>query len=322
MSSRRCWRPRTAASSSITASTSSAWRAPCRKTCAPIRSSRAAPRITQQLAKNLFLSNERTVERKVKEAFLAVWLEANLSKKEILQLYLDRAYMGGGTFGIAAAANFYFGKEVKDLDLAEAAMLAGLFKAPAKYAPHINLPAARARANDVLNNLVESGFMTEGQVLTGPAAPGRRRRSRRGARAPIISSTSPSTRPSGSRPSPAMRSMVARTTIDLDIQRAAEESLEFNLRQHGKDYSVTEGAIVVLDTNGSVRAIVGGRDYGESQFNRATQGAAPDRLVVQALCLRHRHGAWLHARTRWSPTGRSAGAAGRRRTTAAAFPAA
>src|SRR5690606_25003742 len=121
--------------------------------------------LTQQLAKNLFLSNERTIERKVKEAFLAVWLELNLSKKQILQLYLDRAYMGGGTFGITAAADFYFGKSVKDLNLAEGAMLAGLFKAPAKYAPHVNLPAARARANVVLTNLVQGGFMTDGQVL-------------------------------------------------------------------------------------------------------------------------------------------------------------
>lgn len=226
--------------------------------------------ITQQLAKNLFLSNERTVERKVKEAFLAVWLEANLSKKEILQLYLDRAYMGGGTFGISAAADFYFGKEVKDLDLAEAAMLAGLFKAPAKYAPHINLPAARARANVVLNNLVESGFMTEGQVLAARLHP-----------AEVVDrgkTSSPdyfldfafdeAKRLAQGR---GIRSMVARTTIDLDIQRAAEESLEFNLRQRGKEYNVSEGAIVVLDTDGSVRAIVGGRDYGESQFNRATR---------------------------------------------------
>ena len=127
--------------------------------------------ITQQLAKNLFLSNERTVERKVKEAFLSLWLETNLSKKEILQLYLDRAYMGGGTFGIAAAADFYFGKNIKDLTLAEAAMLAGLFKAPAKYAPHINLPAARARANEVLTNMVQGGFLTEGQVLSARLHP-------------------------------------------------------------------------------------------------------------------------------------------------------
>src|SRR5919112_4578354 len=108
--------------------------------------------ITQQLAKNLFLSNERTLQRKIKEAYLALWLEANLSKREILKLYLDRAYMGGGTTGIGAAAEFYFGKKAQDVDLAEAAMLAGLFKAPTKYAPPINLPAARGRANEVLPN--------------------------------------------------------------------------------------------------------------------------------------------------------------------------
>jgi penicillin-binding protein 1A len=117
--------------------------------------------LTQQLAKNLFLSNERTIERKVKEAFLAMWLETRLTKNEILKLYLDRAYMGGGAFGVDAAAQYYFGKSVRDVNLAEAAMLAGLFKAPTRFAPHINLPAARARANVVLDNLVEAGFMTE-----------------------------------------------------------------------------------------------------------------------------------------------------------------
>ncbi len=127
--------------------------------------------LTQQLAKNLFLSNERSLERKIKEAFLALWLEANLSKKEILRLYLDRAYMGGGTFGAAAAAKFYFGKNITDVNLAEAAMLAGLFKAPAKYAPHVNLPAARARANEVLTNLVQGGLMSEGQVVAARRNP-------------------------------------------------------------------------------------------------------------------------------------------------------
>ena len=135
--------------------------------------------ITQQLAKNLFLSNERTVERKIKEAFLALWLTFHLQKRDILQLYLDRAYMGGGTFGIQAAAEFYFGKNIRDVSLAEAAMLAGLFKAPTKYAPHLNLPAARARANDVLSNLVDAGYMTEGQVYAArqnPATPVDRQR--------------------------------------------------------------------------------------------------------------------------------------------------
>lgn len=226
--------------------------------------------ITQQLAKNLFLSNERTLERKVKEAFLAVWLECNLSKKEILQLYLDRSYMGGGTFGIEAAADFYFGKSVKDLNLAEAAMLAGLFKAPTKYAPHVNLPAARARANVVLTNLVDAGFMTEGQVLSARLHP-----------ADVVDR--------GEQKTPdyyldwafdevkriaaksGQHSLVAHTAFDSNIQTAAEEALEFHLRQYGKDYRVTQGAIVVIETNGAVRAIVGGRDYGASQFNRATK---------------------------------------------------
>src|SRR5208283_1453494 len=123
---------------------------------------------------NLFLSNERTIERKVKEAFLAMWLETRLTKNEILKLYLDRAYMGGGAFGVDAASQYYFGKSARDVNLSEAAMLAGLFKAPTKFSPLVNLPAARARANDVLSNLVDAGFMTEGQVYAArrnPATP-------------------------------------------------------------------------------------------------------------------------------------------------------
>ena len=127
--------------------------------------------ITQQLAKNLFLTNERTIERKIKEAFLAIWLETRLKKDEILKLYLDRAYLGGGAFGVNAAAQYYFNKSARDINLAEAAMLAGLFKAPARYAPHVNLPAARARASIVLDNLVEAGFLTEGQVTAARRNP-------------------------------------------------------------------------------------------------------------------------------------------------------
>src|SRR4051812_10734601 len=121
--------------------------------------------LTQQLAKNLFLSNERTIERKVKEAFLALWLEARLSKNEILKLYLDRAYMGGGTFGVDAAAQYYFNKSAREVNLSEAAMRAGLLRAPSKSAPHVTLPAARARANVVPDTLVEAGFMPGGRVF-------------------------------------------------------------------------------------------------------------------------------------------------------------
>ncbi len=246
--------------------------------------------ITQQLAKNLFLSNERTVERKVKEAFLSLWLEMNIPKKEILQLYLDRAYMGGGTFGITAAADFYFGKDVKDLTLPEAAMLAGLFKAPAKYAPHINLPAARARANEVLTNMVQGGFMTEGQVLSARLHPATAV-DRGDLKSPDYFLDWAFEEAKRVAAKKGIHSMVARTTIDMNIQRAAEESLEFHLRQHGKEYRVTEGAIVVIETNGAVRAIVGGRDYGASQFNRATralrQAGSSFKPYVYATAMEH-----------------------------------
>ncbi|MDA9507749.1 penicillin-binding protein [Bradyrhizobium sp. CCBAU 11386] len=229
--------------------------------------------ITQQLAKNLFLSNERTIERKVNEAFLAVWLEWRLTKNEILKLYLDRAYMGGGTFGVDGAAHFYFNKSARDVTLAEAAMLAGLFKAPTKYAPHINLPAARARANVVLDNLVDAGFMTEGQVF------GARRNpafavDRRDEASPNyyldyafdemrkLVDTFPK--------SYTERVFVVRLAIDANVQKAAEDAIENQLRQFGRDYHATQAATVVSDLDGGIRAMVGGRDYGASQFNRAT----------------------------------------------------
>ena len=228
--------------------------------------------ITQQLAKNLFLNNERTIERKVKEAFLAIWLETRLTKNEILKLYLDRAYMGGGTFGVDGAAHFYFNKSARDVNLAEAAMLAGLFKAPTKYAPHINLPAARARANVVLDNLVDAGFMTEGQVF------GARRNpasvvDRRDENSPNyyldwafdemkkLVQTFPK--------SYTERVFVVRTAIDMNVQHAAEATVEDQLRQFGRDYHATQAALVLADLDGGVRAMVGGRDYGASQFNRA-----------------------------------------------------
>ena len=120
--------------------------------------------ISQQLAKNLFLSSERSLTRKVKEVFLAFLLESRFTKRQILKLYLDRAYLGGGAFGVEAASQFYFAKSVRDINLAEAALIAGLFKAPSRFAPHVNLPASRARTNDVLTNLVEAGYMSAGQV--------------------------------------------------------------------------------------------------------------------------------------------------------------
>ena len=128
--------------------------------------------ITQQLAKNLFLSSERSLQRKIKELFLAFLLESRYSKREILKLYFDRAYMGGGAFGVEAAAQYYFGKSVRDINMAEAAMLAGLFKAPTKFSPLVDLAASRARTNQVLDNLIEAGYYTAGQVHAGKDEPG------------------------------------------------------------------------------------------------------------------------------------------------------
>ncbi|RVQ61449.1 transglycosylase domain-containing protein [Sinorhizobium meliloti] len=226
--------------------------------------------LTQQLAKNLFLSNERTIERKIKEAFLAVWLESNLSKKEILRLYLDRAYMGGGTFGAAAAAQFYFGKAITDVNLAESAMLAGLFKAPARYAPHVNLPAARARANEVLSNLVQGGLMTEGQVIAARLTPASVV-DRAQVKAPDFFLDWAFEEVQRIAAPFAQHSLIVRTTIDMGLQQAAEEAVESGLRQYGESYKVKQGALVMVEHGGAVRAMVGGRDYGESQFNRATR---------------------------------------------------
>ncbi len=226
--------------------------------------------ITQQLAKNLFLSNERTLERKIREAFLALWLEANLSKEEILKLYLDRAYMGGGAFGVEAAANTYFGKSSRDINLAEAAMLVGLFKAPARYAPHVDLAAARARANEVLDNLVEAGFMQDSEVQRARDNP-----------AIVVNRVDADT------PNYFLdwafdqvkdiaakhgkgKTLLAYTTFDSNLNRLAEYSIERHLRQHGAAYGVSQAALVAMEPHGAVRAMIGGRDYGASQFNRAT----------------------------------------------------
>jgi penicillin-binding protein 1A len=229
--------------------------------------------ITQQLAKNLFLNNERTIERKVKEAFLAIWLETRLTKNEILKLYLDRAYMGGGAFGVDAAAQYYFAKSARDVNLAEAAMLAGLFKAPTRFAPHVNLPAARARANVVLDNLVEAGMMTEGQVFGARRNPATAldRRDERVANYYLDYAFDEMKKLVATFPrSLHERVFVVRTGLDVNLQRESENAVESMIRQYGNDYKARQAAAVVLDLDGSLRAMVGGRDYGQSQFNRAT----------------------------------------------------
>jgi penicillin-binding protein 1A len=244
--------------------------------------------ITQQLAKNLFLSNERSLKRKIKEAFLALLLEARFTKPQILKMYLDRAYLGGGAFGVEAASQYYFGKSVRDIALAESALLAGLFKAPTRYAPHVNLPASRARTNEVLANLVEAGYYSAGQVHAARLNP-----------AQIVEqqqSQSPDwfldwafEEVQRLAEGKGHYVLTARVTVDLDMQRAAQEALVATLKATGKRANPFSGAMVAMEPDGAVRALIGGLDYGESQFNRATnarrQPGSSFKLYVYATAL-------------------------------------
>ena len=225
--------------------------------------------LTQQLAKNMFLTPERSLVRKIKEALIAIYLENRYTKPELLKLYFDRAYLGGGSYGVEAAAQYYFNKSIREVNLPEAAMLAGMFKAPTRYAPHVNLAASRARANEVLTNMVEAGFMSEGQVYGARMNPSK-----------IVE------RGDGKTPDYFLdwafeevqrllvgkedHIVIARTTVDLGLQRAAEQAVDQTIKQFGKSRNFDNGALVSMETDGAVRALVGGKDYGESQFNRAT----------------------------------------------------
>ncbi len=272
--------------------------------------------LSQQLAKNLFLSSERSLERKINEAFLALWLEARLTKREILKLYLDRAYLGGGTFGVEAASQFYFDKSVREINMAEAAMLGGLFKAPSRFAPHNNRANSLARANQVLSNMVDAGFMTEGQVHGARLNP-----------AKVVDRTDHA--------SPdyfldyafedVQRLMsgkdeyvlIARTTIDPELQKLADEAVTSTLNQYGRARRARQAALVSMETDGAVRALVGGKDYGDSQFNRATaalrQPGSSFKPYVYLTALQNGYG--LRSRVvdgpvscgRWSPKNYSGG---------------
>ncbi len=229
--------------------------------------------LTQQLAKNLFLSPEKSLKRKVHEAFFAIWIEARLSKREILKLYLDRAYLGGGTYGVEAAAQFYFGKSVREVTLYESAMLAGLFKAPSNYAPHINIERSRARADVVLNRMIVAGLATEGEVYAARKKP-----------ANIVTVASAEIPNHYLDWAFEQAQLVlkqqnlekeyvinVKTTLDLDMQKKAQETVSAMVDLNGRVRKFDQAALVSMSTDGAVRAIVGGRDYETSQFNRATK---------------------------------------------------
>lgn len=225
--------------------------------------------ITQQTVKNLFLSSERTITRKVREMMLAIWLERHMSKQEVLELYLNRIYMGAGTYGVDAAARFYFDKPASQVSLAEAAMLAGLPKAPSRLAPTTNLQNAQNRADLVLRAMVDAGYLEKGDIFAArvaPAAPAARE-DEAGLNY-FVDYVSELVIELVGEPT---ENLTVTTTLDPALQAAADETLVTKVRAGITPLKVTEGALVTLDTGGAIRAMVGGKEYFRSQFNRAVQ---------------------------------------------------
>ncbi|WGR99220.1 penicillin-binding protein 1A [Bradyrhizobium sp. ISRA443] len=223
--------------------------------------------LTQQLAKNLFLTQERTIQRKLQEAELALWLERKHSKNEILELYLNRVYFGSGAYGVEAAAQRYFGKSAKNVTLAEAAMLAGLVKSPSRLAPNRNPKGAEQRAQVVLAAMADAKFITDAQAK---AAMGQ----------PLLN-----VKPAGAGTVNYVadwigevlddlvgqidQDIVVETTIDPKLQNIAEAAVIDELAAKSVKFNVSQGALVAMSPDGAVRAMVGGRNYAESQYNRA-----------------------------------------------------
>lgn len=223
--------------------------------------------LTQQLAKNLFLTQERTMQRKLQEAELAIWLERKHSKNEILELYLNRVYFGSGAYGVEAAAQKYFGKSAKNVTIAEAAMLAGLVKSPSRLAPNRNPEGAEARAQIVLAAMADANFITDAQAKASIGHP------------------SYNVKPAGAGTVNYVadwigevlddlvgqidESIKVETTIDPKLQSVAEAAIIDELAAKSVKFNVSQGALVAMTPDGAVRAMVGGRNYSDSQYNRA-----------------------------------------------------
>jgi penicillin-binding protein 1A len=223
--------------------------------------------LTQQLAKNLFLTQERTLSRKIQEAILAFWLERRYSKDQILELYLNRVYFGSGAYGVEAAAQKYFGKSARFVTLSEAAVLAGLMKSPTKLAPNRNLAGANERAAQVITAMAEQGHITEAMAKLALANPAEVKRDKS---AGSINYAADYVMDALDDTVGAIdEDIVVATTINLKMQAEAERALTDELNAKGAKLGVGQGALVALDPSGAIKAMVGGRDYADSQFNRA-----------------------------------------------------
>ena len=226
--------------------------------------------ITQQLVRMTYLSQERTIKRKVQEAILTYWIEHQLPKQEILTRYLNTAYFGAGVYGVDAAARRYFGKTAKELSLSESAMLAGLVRAPSALAPTRNLEGARQRAGLVLDAMVETGAISREQADAARQQP---------ATLQVPPDNPPGTNYFVDTLNGDLKKLVGsvsedltlRSTLDLNLQSIAEGVIARRLRAEGHAKKVSQAALVAMAPDGAILAMVGGRDYNESQFNRVTQ---------------------------------------------------
>jgi penicillin-binding protein 1A len=225
--------------------------------------------LTQQLAKNLFLTPERSLKRKIQELLLAFWMEARFTKKQIFSIYLNRVYLGAGTYGVAAAARHYFGRPARALSLRQATVIAGLLKAPSRYSPFRDPKAAVKRGNRVIANMVAAGFLALADARYASRAPLQLVRRGTGSGARYFSDWLLD-RAAGY-VGHSDRDLIVRTTLSPRLQRIGEKQLLRTLSVAGRRLNVHQGAVVALAPDGAIRAMVGGRSYAASQFNRATQ---------------------------------------------------
>ena len=225
--------------------------------------------LTQQLAKNLFLTQEKTLTRKAQEAVLAIWLESRFTKDEILQLYLNRVYFGGGAYGIEQAAHTFFNKSASELSVMEAARLAASLKAPTNYDPINHHDESTQRAKLVIAAMQDQGFLSPIDALDAT------NEETSGSQAVSHSQRQYAVDWIDSQLSQLVKdydqSIIIETSIDPAIQANAENSLAGSLKASGEKLSVSQGAVVVMDNQGAVLALVGGKSYEKSQYNRATK---------------------------------------------------
>lgn len=225
--------------------------------------------LTQQLAKNLFLKPDRTLERKVQEVLLAFWIEHKYSKEQILEMYLNRVYFGSGAYGVEAAARRYFDKPARDVTLAEAALLAGLLKAPSRLSPARDPKAASERAQLVIAAMRDQDMIGDKEMTVAISAPATRA-------AAFWTGSEHYVADRIMEELPALigdvrEDIIVDATVDLTLQKLAENSIRRLIGQEGDKRRVSQGALVSIDGSGAVRAMVGGYDYANSQFDRASE---------------------------------------------------